>query len=73
MIFWLANRVGHVTAADIYGQGAFAYREAAQRFLDDPSTYAPYDYPHDRVDAVDADARQLPFEDASFDVVVSMS
>ncbi len=27
-LFWLANRVGRVVAADIYGEGSFADREA---------------------------------------------
>lgn len=71
--FWLAARAASVTAVDIYGRGAFGYREAAGTMLSDPGSFAPYDYPKDRLHVRDMDARQLEFPDASFDAVVSFS
>ncbi len=73
LLFWLACRVGRVVALDIYGQGDFAGGEADRSFMDDPSSFAPYPYPEERLEIVDADARSLPFEDESFDAVVSCS
>jgi SAM-dependent methyltransferase len=73
LMFWLARHAGRVVATDIYGEGDFAYREAAGSFVADPSRFAPYDYPRERLEVRHADARELPFDDATFDVVVSMS
>lgn len=71
--FWLANRAASVTCVDIYGRGAFGSREAASTMLSDPASFAPYDYPKDRLHVKDMDARKLDFPDASFDAVVSFS
>jgi SAM-dependent methyltransferase len=71
--FWLANRVGRVVASDIYGKGSFAGREAEASMLRDPSAHAPFPYREDRLEVRRADARRLPFEDGSFDVVYSLS
>ena len=59
ILFWLANRVGRVVAGDIYGRGGFGEREATRSFIDDPPSFAPYDYPHDRLEVEDMDARSL--------------
>lgn len=71
--FWLACRAARVVAIDIYGEGSFAYREAADEMLRDPASLAPYEYPRDRLEVQSMDARRLAFADASFDVVVSFS
>ncbi|WP_354699230.1 hypothetical protein DSM112329_04940 [Paraconexibacter sp. AEG42_29] len=71
--FWLAARARSVTAVDIYGRGAFGTREAKASMLEDPASFAPYDYPQDRLTVRDMDARKLEFPDASFDAVVSFS
>ena len=73
IVFWLANRLGRVVASDIYGEGDFAGREALPSMLEDPASHAPFDYRRDRLEVVWADARELPFEDESFDVCFSLS
>jgi ubiquinone/menaquinone biosynthesis C-methylase UbiE len=73
MVFWLANRVGQVVATDIYGEGSFAEREATATMLTNPASHAPFPYRDERLEVVYADARELPFPDASFDVVFSLS
>jgi SAM-dependent methyltransferase len=73
ILFWLANRLGKVVATDIYGAGAFEDHEAEASMLSDPGAHAPYEYDADRLDVRWMDARSLDFEDASFDVVFSLS
>lgn len=73
MLFWLANRLGRVVATDIYGEGAFAERDATETMLRDPASLAPFPYREDHLEAMYADARELPFPEASFDVVFSLS
>ena len=73
IVFWLANRVGRVVATDIYGEGDFADREATATMLTDPASHAPFSYRADHLEVAYADARELPFPDASFDVVFSLS
>jgi ubiquinone/menaquinone biosynthesis C-methylase UbiE len=73
MIFWLTRHARRVVATDIYGRGAFGDREATASMLTDPAAHAPYDYPEDRLEVLDMDARQLDFPDESFDAVVSFS
>jgi len=73
VVFWLANRIGRVVATDIYGEGSFAEREALATMLTDPASHAPFPYREERLEVAYADARALPFEDASFDVVFSLS
>ncbi len=73
VLYWLANRVGHVLATDIYGEGGFAGREADDAMLADPSAFAPYPYRRERLEARRMDARHLELADASFDVVFSLS
>jgi len=73
VVFWLANRIGRIVASDIYGEGSFAEREATATMLTDPASHAPFPYREERLEAMYADARELPFDDASFDVVFSLS
>jgi SAM-dependent methyltransferase len=73
MAFWLANRMGRVVATDTYGEGSFAWREATATMLTDPAGHAPFPYREDRLEVRYADARALPFPDASFDVAFSLS
>jgi SAM-dependent methyltransferase len=74
-LYWLADRVGQVVATDLYGEGAFAAggREADASMLEDPGRWAPYPYRADRLEVRSMDALDLQFEDASFDVVFSLS
>ena len=73
LVYWLTNNTGHVTAIDIYGHGHFAEMEAAAGMLDEPGQFAPYPFREDRLTVKYMDARELEFEDESFDVVVSCS
>ena len=73
IVYWLAQRARRVVAVDIYGRGDFGEREAAASMLADPASHAPYDYPAERLEVRDMDARRLDFPDASFDAVVSFS
>ena len=73
IVFWLANRLRRVLATDIYGEGGFAGREAHPSMLEDPAAHAPFPYREDRLEVQWADARELPFPDASFDVAFSLS
>lgn len=72
-LFWLANRVGRVVATDIYGEGDFAYREAAATMLSDPAALAPYPYREDHLEVRAMNALELDFPDESFDIVYSLS
>ena len=73
VLYWMANRAGRVVATDIYGDGSFAGREADDSMLTNPAAFAPYPYREDHLDVRHMDARELEFEDASFDAVFSLS
>lgn len=73
MAFWLANRVGRVTATDVYGEGDFAGAEARASMLTDPAAHAPFDFREDRLRVLAMDGRALDFPDGSFDAVYSLS
>ena len=45
ILYWLADRVGRVVATDIYGDGAFASREAELSMLDGPALPCPVALP----------------------------
>jgi len=72
-LYWLANRIGRVLATDIYGEGDFAYREAAASMLTDPAAFAPYSYRADRLEVRSMNALALDVPDESFDIVYSLS
>jgi SAM-dependent methyltransferase len=72
-LYWLANRIGRVVATDIYGEGSFSGREADASMLTDPSSFAPYPYREDHLEARNMNALELDFPDASFDIAFSLS
>ena len=72
-LYWLANRIGRVVATDIYGEGDFAYREAAATMLSDPAAFAPYPFRRDRLEVRRMNALALDFPDDAFDIVYSIS
>jgi SAM-dependent methyltransferase len=72
-LYWLANRIGHVVATDIYGAGSFSGREADSSMLTDPASFAPYAYREDHLEARNINALSLDFPDESFDIVFSLS
>ncbi len=73
VLFWLANRVAKVVATDIYGQGVFSGLEADRSMLTDPASFSPYPYRESHLEVRHMDAKQLEFEDGSFDAVFSLS
>ena len=73
VLFWLANRVGKVVATDIYGEGIFSGLEADRTMLNDPASFSPYPYRESHLEARQMDAKELEFEDGSFDAVFSLS
>ena len=75
ILYWLANQVRMVYATDLYEgiwQSEFA-REGAPEVLQDPSTFAPFEYRRDRLVFMRMDGSRLAFHDRSFDVVYSLS
>jgi SAM-dependent methyltransferase len=73
VLFWLANRVAKVVAIDIYGEGTFSAGEADRTMLSDPAGFSPYPYRESHLEVRHMDAKQLEFEDGSFDAVFSLS
>jgi SAM-dependent methyltransferase len=73
VLFWLANRVAKVVASDIYGEGAFGEQEADRTMLTDPASFSPYPYRESHLEVRHMDAKQLEFDDDSFDAVFSLS
>lgn len=75
VLFYLCNRVREVVATDLYAGdfiGGLA-AEADPAFLTDPGRFAPFPYRAERLQPMVADALHLPFENATFDVVYSLS
>jgi SAM-dependent methyltransferase len=73
ILFWLANRIGHVVATDVYGEGEFVDGSAQASMLDDPGAHAPFPYREDHLEVLFMDGRRLTFPDASFDLVFTLS
>ena len=73
VLFWLANRVAKVVATDIYGEGDFSDVEADRTMLNDPASFSPYAYRESHLEVLHMDAKNLEFEDDSFDGVFSLS
>lgn len=75
VLYWLANRVRHVMATDMYGgvwqaEGAL---EGHGDVLGDPSQFAPFAYRTDHLTFLKMDGRDLAFAGGTFDVVSSLS
>ena len=73
VLFWLANRVDKVVATDIYGEGLFSGLEADRSMLNDPASFSPYPYRESHLEVRHMDAKQLEFDEGSFDAVFSLS
>ena len=73
VLFWLANRLAKVVATDIYGEGDFSGLEADRSMLTDPTSFAPYPFRESHLEVHHMDAKELEFEDGSFDAVFSLS
>lgn len=76
IIFWLADRIEHVTATDLYGNETWAgYRdaEAPAEILKDSSKFCARSFNMERVSFQLADGTNLPFGDNAFDFCWSLS
>jgi ubiquinone/menaquinone biosynthesis C-methylase UbiE len=73
VLFWLANHVAKVVATDIYGEGDFSGLEADRSMLTDPASFSPYPFRESHLEVRHMDAKELEFEDGSFDAVFSLS
>ncbi len=75
VLYHLANRSRLTVATDLYSGGFVESiaSEADPEFLSNPRKYAPFRYHEDRLVGLPADGCHLPFRDASFDVVYSLS
>jgi SAM-dependent methyltransferase len=76
VIFWLADRIAHVTATDLYGNETWSAgqdAEAPSEILNDPQAFCPRSFAIDRVSFMCADGTRLPFEHHTFDFCWSLS
>jgi len=76
VIFYLADRIGHVVATDLYGADEWTQNwgaEADAAVARDPQAYCPRRFRHERVSFAVADGLRLPFANGAFDIVWSLS
>ncbi|MFH1060597.1 MAG: methyltransferase domain-containing protein [Pseudomonadota bacterium] len=75
LLYWLANRAGRVVGTDLY-EGEWAQDNALEgdpEVIANPAKYAPFAYPQDRLSFRRMDGRRLEYDDATWDVVYSLS
>jgi SAM-dependent methyltransferase len=70
-IFYLTNHVAQVFATDLYVQPNDGWAEADHSMLTDPGLNAPYAWNPRRLVTQHMDARELRYEDESFDAIFS--
>src|SRR5215204_3954755 len=71
--FYLANKVKHVYATDLYGEIEEWNKEAPSTFLNNPKKYAPFPYKEDALTVLRMDGTQLEFPSKTFDIAFSFS
>ena len=71
--FYLANRISHVYATDLYEDNESWKKAAPIEFLRDPKKYAPFPYREDALTVLRMDGSKLDFPDDSFDIAFSFS
>jgi SAM-dependent methyltransferase len=71
--FYLANKVKHVYATDLYGKTKGWNKEAPPTFLNNPKKYAPFPYKEDALTVLRMDGTQLEFPSETFDIAFSFS
>ena len=71
--FYLANKVNHVYATDLYGESEEWNKEAPSSFLNNPKKYAPFPYKEDALTVLRMDGTQLEFPSETFDIAFSFS
>jgi SAM-dependent methyltransferase len=71
--FYLANRINHVYATDIYRGNERWIRAAPSDFAENPKKYAPFPYREDALTVLSMDGTKLGFPSESFDIAFSFS
>ena len=71
--FYLANKVKHVYATDLYGETEEWNKEAPSTFLNNPKKYAPFPYKEDALTVLRMDGTKLEFPSETFDIAFSFS
>jgi SAM-dependent methyltransferase len=71
--FYLANKVKHVYATDLYGETEGWNKEAPSTFLNNPKKYAPFPYKEDALTVLRMDGTKLEFPSETFDIAFSFS
>ena len=73
ILFYLANRVKHVYATDLYGELEGWSKQAPSTFLNNPKKYAPFPYKEDALTILRMDGTKLEFPSETFDIAFSFS
>jgi SAM-dependent methyltransferase len=71
--FYLANKIKHVYATDLYGEIEKWNNESPSRFLNNPKKYAPFPYREDALTVLEMDGTKLEFSSDKFDIAFSFS
>ena len=71
--FYLANKVKHVYATDLYGELEKWNKSAPSNFLNNPRKYAPFPYREDALTVLKMDGTRLEFPSETFDIAFSFS
>jgi SAM-dependent methyltransferase len=71
--FYLANRVKHVYATDLYGDLENWNKDSPSTFLNNPKKYAPFPYKEDALTVLKMDGTKLEFPSETFDIAFSFS
>jgi SAM-dependent methyltransferase len=71
--FYLANKVKHVYATDLYGGTEHWNKEAPSTFLNNPKKYAPFPYKENALTVLRMDGTRLEFPSKTFDIAFSFS
>jgi SAM-dependent methyltransferase len=71
--FYLANKINHVYATDLYRGNDGWKRAAPSDFLENPRKYAPFPYREDALTVLRMDGTNLEFPSESFDIAFSFS
>ncbi|MCZ0733006.1 class I SAM-dependent methyltransferase [Phreatobacter sp. AB_2022a] len=76
VIFWLADRIGHVTATDLYGNEAWAGSngaEAPAEIVKDAKRFCAREFNSKKVTFANVDGTDIPYASNSFDFCWSLS
>jgi SAM-dependent methyltransferase len=71
--FYLANKIEHVYATDLYETDEKWKRAAPSDFPDNPKKYAPFPYKEEALTVLRMDGTNLEFPSESFDIAFSFS